>query len=123
VTVERQRWVNRLFQSIDDQDADKFSAFLADDVLFRFGNAEPVSGKAAVAEAVRGFFGSIKAIKHNVIAVWDETSEVICHGTVTYTRHDSTTLSVPFALVLGLDNDLIREYLIFVDVSQLYIGV
>jgi ketosteroid isomerase-like protein len=123
VTVERQSWGNQLFQSIDEKDADNFSAFLADDVLFRFGNAEPVSGKAAVSEAVSGFFGSIRAIEHNVAALWDETSEVICHGTVTYTRHDSTTLSVPFALVLGLDNDLIREYLIFVDVSQLYIGV
>ena len=81
---------------------------------------EPVNGKAAVGEAVAGFFKSIKAIQHEPLAIWDEGSELIAQGTVTYTRHDSTTLSVPFALVLGIANGLIREYLIFVDISQLY---
>ena len=122
MTVETETWTKRLFQSIDNQDTDAFTAFLADDVVFRFGNMEPVKGRAAVGEAVSGFFGSIRAIQHNVAALWDEGSKVICHGTVTYTRHDSTTLSVPFALILGVDNDLIREYLIFVDVSKLYGG-
>lgn len=120
--MEKENWARRLFQSIDNQDMEAFTAFLSDDVLFRFGNAEPVKGKTAVGEAVSGFFGSIKAIQHNVVAIWDEGSDVISHGTVTYTRHDSTTLRVPFALILGIDNDndLIKQYLIFVDVSQLY---
>jgi ketosteroid isomerase-like protein len=118
--MNRENCVRQLFQSIDNKDADTFTTFLADDVLFRFGNAEPVRGKAAVGTAVQGFFGSIKAIQHKLATVWDEGSEVICHGTVSYTRHDSTMLSVPFALILAIDSDLIKEYLIFVDISQLY---
>jgi ketosteroid isomerase-like protein len=122
VTVEGEKWTSLLFESIDNQDVESFTAFLAEDVLFRFGNTEPVTGKAAVSDAVKGFFASIQSIQHNMIAIWDEESEVICHGTVTYTRHDSTTLRVPFALILSVDNDLIKQYLIFVDVSQLYGG-
>jgi hypothetical protein len=39
---------------------------------------------------------------------------------VTYTRHDGSTLRVPFANVFKVDAGLVAEYLIFVDVSRLY---
>lgn len=112
--------VTRLFQGIDNRDTEAFLAFLSDDVLFRFGNADPVSGKAAVGEAVGGFFGSVKGIRHELSTSWEEDGVIICHGTVTYTRHDSTTLSVPFANILGVEGDLINKYLIFADVSGLF---
>ena len=117
---ERENWAKRLFQSIGSQDTEAFLAFLTDDALFRFGNAAPVSGEAAVGEAVSGFFARVKSIYHDLAGIWDEEDAVICHGTVTYTRHDATTLRVPFANVLGIRNDLINEYLIFTDVSGLY---
>ena len=41
-------------------------------------------------------------------------------GRVTYTRHDDSTLQVPFSVILKMQGDLIDEYLIFVDTSELY---
>ena len=41
-------------------------------------------------------------------------------GFVTYTRTDSSTLTVPFCNVLNLVGDQIKEYLIFIDNSQLF---
>ncbi len=120
MTKEKESWTMQLFQSIDNQDTDAFLTFLAGDVLFCFGNADPVNGKAAVGEVVSGFFKSIKGIHHDLVKIWDEEDAVICHGTVTYTRHDSTTLSVPFANILALGDDVIKEYRIFVDTSELY---
>ena len=108
-----------LFQSIDNKDTETFLSFLADDVSFRFGNASPVTGKTSVAEAVSSFFSSIKAIHHQLTASWNKADAVICHGTVTYTRHDSTTLCFPFANFLNLEKGLVREYLIFTDISDL----
>jgi len=113
-------WVRQLFKTIDDMDADGFAAFLADDVSFRFGNANPVIGKNAVREAVGGFFLSIKGLHHDVERAWDEEDAVLCHGNVTYTRHDSSTLRVPFADILSVRENLITEYLIFMDISELY---
>ena len=113
-------WIAQLFQSIDDRDSDAFMTFLSDDVLFRFGNAEPVNGKVAAAHAVRGFFESINAIQHHLLETWAQQDAVICHGIVTYTRKDSSTLNVPFANIFKLEGNLIREYLIFVDISGLY---
>lgn len=118
--MERTDWLKSLFDSIDNQDVDAFQAFLADDTIFRFGNAEPVHGAVAAGDVIRGFFGSIKAIHHDLLESWDQGNTVICHGTVTYTRHDSSTLTVPFANILKTDSNLISEYLIFIDVSELY---
>jgi len=120
MSINRADWVRRLVKTIDDMDTDGFAAFLADDVVFRFGNAEPVVGKTAARDAVRGFFGSIRGLSHDVVRVWDEEDAVVCHGKVTYTLHDSSTLSVPFANILSVRGDLITEYLIFVDTSELH---
>ena len=109
-----------LFQSVDNKDIDSFSAFLADDVFFRFGNAEPVHGKNNVINGVKGFFESVKNLQHDISETWALDNSVICHGFVTYTRYDESNLTVPFANVFKLDNNLIKEYLIYVDVSELY---
>ena len=111
----------QLFKAIDNRDTEVFLTFLADDVSFRFGNVDAVGGKSAVAEAVGGFFSSIKALHHKLTECWDVDGAVICHGNVTYTRHDSTTLSVPFANILAMEGDLVKDYIIFADVSELYI--
>jgi hypothetical protein len=116
----RDAWVKLLIDSIDSMDVEAFTAFLTEDVCFRFGNAEPVSGKVNVGDAVSGFFESIAALQHNVLATIEQGNVVICHGAVTYTRHDSSTLTVPFANVLKLRGDLIMEYLIYIDISDLY---
>ena len=118
--MERNDWVKSLFRSVEDQNVEAFLAFLSDQVLFRFGNAEPVRGKAAVGEAVRGFLASIKSLRHDVAETWEQPDVVICRGVVTYTRQDSSVLSVPFANILKLKADLISEYLIYLDSSELY---
>ena len=118
--MEREDWTRRLFESIDNLGTEAFLVFLDEDVLFRFGNADPVKGKAIVGEVVSGFFDSVKGIMHNLVNTWEKEGVVVCHGTVRYTRHDSTTLTVPFANIFGVRNDLIEEYLVFVDISELY---
>jgi len=113
-------WVRQLFQTIDRQDADAFSTFLSDDAIFRFANAPVVAGKANVQKTVRTFLASIKGIHHDVLEAWEQPGAVTCHGVVTYTRHDASTLTAFFANVFKMDGRLIKEYLIYVDASNLY---
>lgn len=113
-------WVKRLFQSIDNKDTKSFITFIADDIFFRFGNAEPIHGKNNVENVIKGFFESIKALQHDISETWSQGDTVICHGFVTYTRHDSSTLTVPFANIFKMDGAVISEYLIYVDISELY---
>jgi uncharacterized protein (TIGR02246 family) len=114
------QWVKKLFAAIDSKDADAFVGFLTEDAVFRFGNAAPVSGKAAIREMLVGFFTSIRALRHEVTDAWTLPDVVVAIGQVTYTRHDGSTLSVPFADVFKMQKGLTREYLIYVDASRLY---
>lgn len=118
--VQRDEWISRLFDSIDNCKLGDFLSFLSDDVVFRFGNADPARGKESVAAVVGGFFDSIKGLRHDVIGTVAQDGAIACHGVVTYTRHDETTLTVPFANVFKFADDLVREYYIFIDVSELY---
>lgn len=112
--------LNELFAAIDRRDAAAFAEFLTDDAVFYFANAAPVRGKSAIEDAVAGFFRVIAAIEHQIDDSWDTGDVLICHGRVSYTRHDEQVVTVPFALVLYLHQDKIREYRIFADHSAVF---
>jgi ketosteroid isomerase-like protein len=110
-----------LFRSIDAQDLSGFLGFLDDNVYFRFGNMPEVQGKDNVKVALQGFYESIDSLSHQIDEILDKKNELLaCNGTVTYTRHNSSTLTVPFANFFRIRNNLISDYNIYVDISELY---
>ena len=115
-----EQWIRDLFTSIDNKNSSSFANFLSEDVNFRFANMPGSRGKLAVTEQVSCFFDSIQSLKHNITEFWKDNDAIICHGTVYYTRHDDSTLKVPFSNIFKLHQSRIREYLIFVDISELY---
>lgn len=115
-----QDYVQKLFDTIDRQDANAFAAAFAAHGVFRFGNAPSTMGSAAITEVTAGFFAAISGLKHQLVDCWEERDATMCHGQVTYTRHDDSTLSVPFAVILRGDDEAVSEYLIFVDNSALF---
>jgi ketosteroid isomerase-like protein len=115
-------WWERVLASIDAGDAAGFVAFLAPDAQFRFGNAPIVVGHDAIQAVVAGFFAAIKSTRHRLLRTWNGSATTVCEGEVTYTRHDGSTLSVPFANALELRGDKIAAYRIYVDNSALFGG-
>lgn len=114
--------IKALFSSIDGKNIGAFSEFFDVDSVFRFGNQPEVHGKQPIAEYVSAFFTSIHSLQHHVLETWQATEDtIICHGLVTYTRHDTKTLTVPFVNVFKLSGSKISKYLIFVDNSALYL--
>ncbi len=102
-------WMSRLFHSIDTNGPDTFATFLTPDALFKFANQEAVIGKEAARQTVAEFLLSIKAIHHDVLDIWEKAGATACHGIVTYTRHDSSQLRVPFANVFKMQGHLIKN--------------
>jgi ketosteroid isomerase-like protein len=112
--------LNELFAAIDRRDAAAFAAFISPGGVFRFAGQTPVVGRDAVEAAVGAFFAAIGGIRHEVERSWALPGALVCEGRVTYTRLDGSTLEVPFANVLTLADDLIGEYLVFVDAHALF---
>ena len=109
-----------LFNGIDAKDHVLFGTFLTDDAQFRFANHPAVVGKENIVNFLEGWFQSIAAIKHSNLSVREGDGFVLTEGTVTYTRHSGSTLSVHFANVFNMVDGKIKDYLIYVDNSTLY---
>jgi limonene-1,2-epoxide hydrolase len=116
-------WWERLFAVIDARDAAAFLNFLTPDAQFRFGNAPTVIGSEAISAAVAGFFAAIASSRHQLLRTWSGTAAIACEGAVTYTRHDGSAVTVPFANVFELRGTKIAAYRIYIDNSPLFSGV
>lgn len=109
-----------MFAAIDAADADAFVGYLTEDAVFRFGSAPPVSGRAAIHEAVSAFFSSIAGCRHTISNSIRSDSTLVCEGEVMYRRHDGTEVTVPFTDIFEYDGDLIAHYKIYIDITPLY---
>ncbi len=118
--MELKSFVTEVYQSIDQADAVKFASYLTPTGSFRFANHPPVTGNQAVEAFVDGFFKSLKGIRHSDLEYWATEEVLFVNGTVTYTRHNDTTLALPFSCTWKMKELLIDQYLIFIDSSELY---
>jgi hypothetical protein len=109
-----------LFKAIDQFDTKSFAGFLDEEAEFKFGNMPVVKGKNAIFEFVAGFFQAIRAIKHTNLEIWELEGIRFINATVTYTRLNGSTLTVNFSNTFKLKGDKIKEYLIFIDNSDLF---
>lgn len=114
------RDIAAIFADIDAFDPDKFVAHLTPDAKFRFANANPVTGREAVKEAVTGFFASIDGLTHHILNVYESGETVIAQIDVEYRRKDGKSVTVPNADILVFDGDLVRDWQIYIDVTPVY---
>ena len=115
-------WWNELLASIDAKDTRTFVSYLAPDGEFVFGNAPAAVGHAAVSAAVSGFFGMIARSEHRLLTTWEGPDSAACEGTVTYTRLDGSTVTLPFVDVFHFRGSQIARYQIYMDVNPLFAG-
>lgn len=113
-------WLTEMFAAVDTFDVQTFLTFLSPDCEFRFANAPSVYGHDAIRSVLDSLFTALKGIAHKDLEAWVHPDATICTGKVTYVRHDDTELTVPFAVIFKLEHKLVRQYLIFVDNSQLF---
>jgi hypothetical protein len=112
--------LKELFTAIDAMDTPAFLSKLAPEAVFRFGASPEVQGHNAIGAAVDGFFSSIAAVSHEITSQIGAGAVLACEGEVTYTRHDATTITLPFANVFEFDGPLISGYRIYIEIAPLY---
>jgi hypothetical protein len=109
-----------LFKAIDRFDTKAFVSYLDEEANFKFGNIPVVKGRNAIFEFVAGFFQAIRGIRHTNFEIWELEGIRFVNATVTYTRLDGSTLTVNFSNTFKLKGDRIKDYLIFIDNSELF---
>jgi len=110
----------KLFASIDAMDTESFLNFIHKDATFRIGSTPAVTGHMEIRAAVEGFFSSLAALQHDLQRVIADGDAVACEGEVTYTRHDSSKITLPFVNVFEIDGALILQYRVYVDIGPLF---
>ena len=76
-------WSADHFATVDRLDPEELAGWYADDASFRFANQPPAQGKAAIAAALRQFYGLITSMRHEKTGCWADADsgawEAIAH--------------------------------------------
>ncbi len=112
--------IPHMYNIIDNKDSKGLVNLMTDDANFIFANIPAAKGKSEIISFLDNFFESIKSLKHEKLEYWQNDDKVTARGQVTYTRLNETELSVPFAVILKMQNGRIRDYQIYADTSELY---
>jgi ketosteroid isomerase-like protein len=117
---EAQAFASSVYKAIDTMDEKELAPFLTENCTFVFGNAKPVVGRAASADASKAFMALIAGIKHDLADVWSVDDNVISRMTVTYTRKDGKKMSFPAVTIWRVEGKQIADYRIYVDNTPLF---
>ena len=118
--MRKHAFVDLLTPALDRFDIDMVTSLLDDNCYFQAGNSTPTRGKEKVRETLVQFFDQVKAVKHRIDETLEINDTVVSRGLVTYTRKDSSTLTVPVCDVFKIQEGKILEYFIYIDWSELF---
>ena len=115
----RHDMIASLYSAVDALDANSVGKHVTENVVFRLGNFDQITGRQAFIDGNARFFETINGMQHEISGIWQQDQTLICEGQVRYTRKDETELTVSFAGIFTLDQDLISDYRVYVDMSDL----
>ncbi|KAA1000896.1 nuclear transport factor 2 family protein [Paraburkholderia panacisoli] len=113
-------FVSKVYEAIDSMNEQGFANCLTENCTFVYANSDPVIGRANAAAASQNFLKLLAGIKHHLVNVWAFEDVIVSQISVTYTRKDGSTLTIPAVTIWKLQDKLIDECRIYVDISPLF---
>ena len=113
-------FVSKVYETIDSMDEQGFANCLTENCTFVHANSDPVIGRANAAATSQNFLRLLAGIKHDLVNVWAFEDVIVSQISVTYTRKDGSTLTIPAATIWKLHDKLIDECRIYADISPLF---
>jgi ketosteroid isomerase-like protein len=111
----------QLFDDLDRMDPDSWERHLASDIVMRFGNEDPVHGRAACRAQVEALFTSVRSIAHHVVDHWEHGETTIVEALVDFVLPDGTELALPMVTIYRTERGgLIDDYRVYLDPSPLW---
>ena len=105
-----QDWWNGLFAAIDGKDTPQFLSYLSQDAEFRFGNGPSALGTKTWARPCQASSARFQPASTSGCTTWEGPDSAVAEGTVTYTRLDGSTITLPFVDVFHFRGDRIGRY-------------
>ena len=112
-----------LFAAIDRMDAEGFAAYFTPTAEWKFGNADPITGRDAIATTAQSVFNVLTRISHALTQTYQTPDGFITCGDVTYHRIDGKVLIIPFAGFFTVVDSQVTRYQTFMDGSPLFAGL
>jgi ketosteroid isomerase-like protein len=118
-------WARDLYtDAVDQKDAAGFAAVFTEDAWLRFGNADPIVGRAHIEAAIAQFFTYMVDLRHEFTAISTQGDTIFLEAVVTYTRHDAGIVTVPAMTVFHMSDvdgrRLAHRCQIYVDLAPLF---
>ncbi|CAL8477019.1 nuclear transport factor 2 family protein [Caballeronia sp. S22] len=114
------QFVSKVYHTIDSMDEEGFADCLTENCSFVYANSDPVIGRAKATATSQNFLKQLAGIRHDILNVWAFEDVIVSRISVTYTRKDASTLTVPAVTIWTLQEELIDECRIYVDASPLF---
>jgi ketosteroid isomerase-like protein len=118
---DRKTLLADMFAALDRGDVPAYLTFLSENASLRFGNNEPVIGKAAIKESLDDFYKTFNWVRHDHVATWTADGGAALEADVSYEKPNGSTVHVPAVTVCRFNQEQkITDYRIFVDLAPLF---
>jgi len=116
--AELEAMVRGMCAAADAGDGPAFAAYFTETARFRFGNNEPITGRAAIAASTEGTVDAIWPVRHSVDQVAQVGPQLFCRFTIRVTKPGGAEIALPCVTVIELREDgLITDYAVHMDIS------
>ncbi len=118
-------WYQRYLEALDAYDVERYAAFLAPDVAVQFGNAEPMTGLAAVTGGLAGFWQSIRdmgfTLLHEPLNIYGTDERFVLEALNHYDAPDGRRVTVRAVAFTERDGaGQVTSVRLYQDLSPLY---
>ena len=113
--------------ALDAYDIDRFATFLADDIVVRFNNDEPITGKTIAVESMGGFWQSIRGmgftLTHEPINIYGDDNAYVLEALNHYDHADRGRITIHAVAFTDRDPDgRVTSIRVYQDLTPLYAG-
>ncbi len=115
-------WIADHFATVDRLDPEELAGWYADDASFRFANQPPAQGKAAIAAALRQFYGLITSMRHEKTGCWADADSGAWEAIAHFETKDGRRVALPAVSTLRVRDGLVHEFRFVMDASPITQG-
>lgn len=115
------RWYEDMYERVDQKDLDAVSAWFADDVVSTTGDGEPVVGRDAVIDGLRGFQSTFATLAHAFIAVVEQGNVTMLEARTRFTLASGVAVDIKGVTVYERRDGLVTSMRMYADMSPLWV--